>query len=507
MRNRYVLIALVLVALAFGVGRLSAAPGTLDSPDVPGNTQSFTLEDIYNRLDTGAAGVQSTFTEPAAGPGTGTMHDLNEIMAQAPAIDNTDGATETNVLDGKTFWGLTGGQWGAQTGNIPTQTVSNTTVSQLAGYYNAFDLSAVDTDLASGNIRSTVSIYGVAGDPNVVNTSSGDAAAGEILQGKKAWVDGAEVTGNIATQTVDNTTVNQAAGYYDAFNLSTEDPDLATGNIRSGFSIYGVAGDPMVVDTSSGDAVAGEILQGKKAWVDGAEVTGNIATQTVVSTTVNQAAGYYNAFDLSAVDTDLVFGNIKTGVDIFGVTGSYAGTTCSGDATTTDVLYPKTFSNSSSTGLTGELHGGCTCTGIITPTGGTRWCDNGDGTVTDLLGYNGKGKCLVWVQNARWGGLKPWEDCTGYYNDAHTRASSYGGYLDDWRLPTQAALYGLANGTEAVRSSSMRAFTGVQSNYYWSSTTNAGNTTDAWRVNLYYGYVNYGYKTSTYYVWPVRGGQ
>ena len=35
MRSRYVLIALVLVALAFGVGRLSAAVGTVDSPGGP----------------------------------------------------------------------------------------------------------------------------------------------------------------------------------------------------------------------------------------------------------------------------------------------------------------------------------------------------------------------------------------------------------------------------------------------------------------------------------------
>ena len=250
MRVRYILIVAVLVILAFGVGRLSAAVGTVDSPDVPGNTWSFTLEDLWNRLDSGAAGAQSTFTEPAAGPGTGTMHDLNEIMDKAPAIDNTDGAIEANVMDGKTFWGLTGGQWGLRTGNVSTQTVDNSTVSQLAGYYNAFDLSAVDTDLASGNIRSTVSIYGVAGDPNVVNTSSGDAVAGDIKSGKKAWVDGAEVTGNIATQTVDNSTVSQAAGYYNVFDLSTVDTDLASGNIRSTVSIYGVAGNSNVVNTS-----------------------------------------------------------------------------------------------------------------------------------------------------------------------------------------------------------------------------------------------------------------
>ena len=50
-------------------------------------------------------------------------------------------------------------------------------------------------------------------------------------------------------------------------------------------------------------------------------------------------------------------------------------------------------------------------------------------------------------------------------------------------------------------------FTGVQSNFYWSSTTYAGNTDYAWFVNLSYGNVCNDDKTITNYVWPVRGGQ
>ena len=48
------------------------------------------------------------------------MHDLNDIMGAAPVLDNTDGATAANVLSGKTFWGLTNGEWGLQSGSIPT---------------------------------------------------------------------------------------------------------------------------------------------------------------------------------------------------------------------------------------------------------------------------------------------------------------------------------------------------------------------------------------------------
>ncbi len=43
--------------------------------------------------------------------------------------------------------------------------------------------------------------------------------------------------------------------------------------------------------------------------------------------------------------------------------------------------------------------------------------------------------------------------------------------------------------------------------YYWTSTTYADGTTDAWSVNLFGGYVILVDKTSTDYVLPVRGGQ
>jgi len=152
----------------------------------------------------------------------------------------------------------------------------------------------------------------------------------------------------------------------------------------------------------------------------------------------------------------------------------------------------------------------CTCKGTLN---GTRWCDNGDGTVTDLT------TCLVWLKKANWGEAKKWEDCTDH-DDAHTRAGilhagSAGANLTDnsiegdWRLPRKTELYNLANGTEAVRSGTMRAFTGVETDhsFYWSSTTYANDTSQAWCVTLDGGLCGIGRKILPYYVWPVRDGQ
>lgn len=119
--------AVVILLFAIGVGRLSAG-----SPDAPGDPNSIgaqmvSLEAIYQRLDTGAAGTVATaFQEPSTSPISGTMHNLNQIMSQAPVLDSTNGATRANVVSGKTFWGLTSGQWGPQTGTAPAAGVAKT---------------------------------------------------------------------------------------------------------------------------------------------------------------------------------------------------------------------------------------------------------------------------------------------------------------------------------------------------------------------------------------------
>jgi len=62
------------------------------------------------------------------------------------------------------------------------------------------------------------------------------------------------------------------------------------------------------------------------------------------------------------------------------------------------------------------------------------------------------------------------------------------------------------SGAGEKRGRASRAFSGVQSNNYWSSTTNANNPNNAWNVNLNNGNVNNDNKNNTNYVWPVRGG-
>lgn len=332
---------------------VNAIAGSLDSPGAPAAGSGMpTTSGIYNQLDTGVTtSSTASFQEPTSGPGSGGR-SLSEVQDKLPLADNVNGAAASEVRSGKTFWGLNSGEWGAQTGSLPTQTLSDTDTTVSAGYYDATTLGDVDTDLFSGNIKSGVSIFGVSGNSNVVDTSSGDA-------------------------------------------------------INTGLAV------------------------GKKAWVDGVEVTGT-------------------------------------------------------------------------------LYGGYTCNGTMN---GTRWCDNGDGTVRDLT------TGLVWLQSTnctetlagidKSTGSLSWDNA-GVWSGVLTSGRcglTDGSVEGDWRLPTKNELYAVANGLEPVESSIPRSFSGVQENFYWSSSTFSGSTISAWLVNMNYGYIGNYMKTNTYYAWPVRGGQ
>ncbi|MCP4358691.1 MAG: hypothetical protein GY796_11790 [Chloroflexi bacterium] len=158
-----------------------ALAGEPDSTGEPSATSSYSLEDLYQRLNAGTVGTSSVFTEPTTGPGEGTMHSINEIMAAAPALDNTDGATTTQVLAGQTFWGLTASQWATQTGtmidNGAGDIITPTTTSQTvaAGYWSSANTVQGDSNLAAVNIVSGTAIFGVDGSAVTASGNATDA--------------------------------------------------------------------------------------------------------------------------------------------------------------------------------------------------------------------------------------------------------------------------------------------------------------------------------------------
>jgi hypothetical protein len=84
------------------------------------------------------------------------------------------------------------------TGN-GTKTLSDANDTVDAGYYEATTLHAVDAELATANIKAGVTIFGIAGKAEVVDTTEAGspAAAGDIASGKIAFVNGAKITGTV----------------------------------------------------------------------------------------------------------------------------------------------------------------------------------------------------------------------------------------------------------------------------------------------------------------------
>ena len=337
MRSKYRLIGIVMGVLLSSAAIVLAGNPNPSNP--PASTESYTLEDIYNRLNAGTAGTQSTFTEPATAPGTGTMHTLNDIMAKAPALDNTNGATSGYVLNGKTAWGLTSDQWAVFTGTMP-----------------------------------------------------------------------------------------------------------------------------------------------------------NNGAVTVVPTTTDQsiAAGYHNGSGVVQGDADLVAGNIKQGVNLFGVVGTLTG------GGTYNAGVPKTGQTTPyATGDDGDLE-----EGVAWPD--PRFTDNLNGTVTDNL------TGLVWFKNANCFGSQTWANALSSANTLNSGECglSDGSVEGDWRLPNVQEMQSLIDyGRYYPALPSGHPFTGVQSDYYWTSTTLVDDASYAQIVYLRYGGVLTEVKTYTYYVWPVRGGE
>ncbi|MBF0537120.1 MAG: DUF1566 domain-containing protein [Nitrospirae bacterium] len=139
-----------------------------------------------------------------------------------------------------------------------------------------------------------------------------------------------------------------------------------------------------------------------------------------------------------------------------------------------------------------------------------RFTSNGDSTMTDTL------TGLVWPTD---GGSPTVGSCSGFTTTGTTfqgaldyvaclNTVKYLGY-NDWRLPNVNEMASLVNSGQVDQSGWLNTHGFVNVNYfnYWSSTTGASNTSNAWIVGMADGYVSTNSKTISNYVWPVRAGQ
>jgi hypothetical protein len=144
-----------------------------------------------------------------------------------------------------------------------------------------------------------------------------------------------------------------------------------------------------------------------------------------------------------------------------------------------------------------------------------RFSDLGNGTVRDNK------TMLIWLKDANCFGEMDWCAAMDVVSHlAHGQCDLEDGSVeDDWRLPTTGEWEdfvdtnytnpALSNAAGTGQWTEGDAFTGVQSNYYWSSTdlfVSCRFADSAWYVHMGNGALGLGDKDYNFYVWPVRSG-
>ena len=174
-------------------------------------------------------------------------------------------------------------------------------------------------------------------------------SGGKMLSGVTAYADGTKYTGSIATKTgtdisASGDTVTVPAGYY----ASQQTKAVSAGSATPAATISGTSA---TVSTGSNTITLSKTISNTPQVTAGyvsAGTAGNSSVSLTASVTTKAAATftpgtsdqtiasgtYLTGAQTISGDADLVAGNIKSGVTIFGVAGSLTSATVSQDAST-----------------------------------------------------------------------------------------------------------------------------------------------------------------------------
>jgi len=331
----------VFIAILFSFAVAQA--GTITPPSGTPVAQFYTLSEIYefitNNTTATAGGHSFTFADALAGTGNTLTQIYDALVALISADKVKLGTTYLNVAGTLTPDGGTGAVadlFNGKTAHLTNDWTLDTGTLNLACNTATFN--------ATANLVATAYDGSGDGSNRWCMKETGDVTAAQMKTGVVAWVDGAEVTGT-GTQTLSAANETVSAGYYDATTLSAVDTDLIAGNILSGATIFGVAGN-VSAGYTYGDSVQSTVL------------------------TTATGAGTYNA-------SNLTVGNVRYG-QTFGVS-----------STGTMSPYPNTPSGISGLNQT-----------VCTDAGWTWVADsNNDGTSDDPICVNPNREAATKVWN------------------------------------------------------------------------------------------------------------
>lgn len=436
-RNRKLIVPAVSIFFIFSVAAFQMArAGSLSPSAAPGGTM-YTLNDIYARLTTNATATEGDHDILSALSPAATMYTLKEVYEAIPTI------VAGTVKTGTTYLGIAGTLYG----DIDQAKVLTT--ASGAGTYNAANLTA-------GNIKSGTA-YGVS-STGTLTPYGGTSTVADLFNGKTAHLTN--------DWNLDTGTLNLAC------NTSTFD---GTGNRVLNAYDGGGDGSNRWCVTDSGNAVAGDILSGKTAWVDGVSVSG---TGTVYA--------YGDSNGSKVLGTATGAGTALTSL----FNGSNTANTFPGGSQANGGVDDY---NNAGAPATGRYTGGWTQCAV-----GNDYCGTGSASADARDDSTG----LVWTLPCNGVGCTSFSDASpAKYSWDSSAANNNGKAASElcstagWRLPHQKQLmqtyidgsYGNLEASGVYR-------------YYWSATTVSGNTAAAWSANLSNGDTSNNTETSSNYV-------
>lgn len=302
------------------------AENIVDGVDILGVTGTAT---VANETTLNVTPSTSSQTLTPSSPYTG----FDEVNVSA--VDSTIDANISagNIKSGVNILGVTGNvvELNGSTKTI-TPTTSNQTVTPTSpsNGFTSVTVNAVtasiDSDIQAGNIKSGVNILGVSGTvvelqgetrTEQLNSSSGNTYTPGT---GKNGITSITVTPKNQNQTVTPSTSSQSisvpSGYSGNGSITVNpvtasiDANIVQGNIKNGVTILGVTGN----------------YTGGSAVINSLNVTPSTTAQTI---TAGGGVDGYSPINVAAVDytidANITAGNIKDGVTILGVTGTYTG--------------------------------------------------------------------------------------------------------------------------------------------------------------------------------------
>lgn len=190
-----------------------------------------------------------------------------------------------------------------------------------------------------------------------LNANGTDATADDILEGKKAFTTDGLKVGTIPTITIVDNGVNITVpkGYNDAervyfVGVDTSDANATADDMLSGTTAYvngqkltGTIGNASLTQSGNVVAVTAGYVSEAQNFTIGETYAQSIITPGIANQTIPADTYIENAVTIAG-DANLNSGNIKSGVTIFGVTGSLTDTgidTTDANATAADIVEGK----------------------------------------------------------------------------------------------------------------------------------------------------------------------